>query len=148
MASTSNSQQTSILACEMLHEHGYVQPTSEQRKNLCVCFAETGGVLYGRAFDVVKVPAECNLNDRASITTHIAQIVCAEVKSTNRKSINAEFDGYFFDLTNAELLVAQSLGKQFCFVFMNVITGAVKEMTLQQVFAKARKTYPKMAVAF
>jgi hypothetical protein len=34
------------------------------------------------------------------------------------------------------------------FVFMNVITGAVKEMTLQQVFAKARKTYPKMAVAF
>jgi hypothetical protein len=31
---------------------------------------------------------------------------------------------------------------------MNVITGAVKEMTLQQVFAKARKTYPKMAGAF
>ena len=148
MASPSNSQQTSILACEMLQQNGYVQPTSEQRKNLCVCFAEIGGVLYGRAFDVVKVPAECNLNDRASITAHIAQIVCAEVKSTNRKAINEEFDGYFFDLTNAELLVAQSLGEQFCFVFMNVVTGAVKEMTLQQVFAKARKTYPKMAVAF
>ena len=76
MAGTSNSQQTSILACEMLHPHGYVQPTSEQRKNLCVCFAEIGGVLYGRAFDLVKAPAECNLNDRASITAHLAGVYC------------------------------------------------------------------------
>jgi hypothetical protein len=135
-------------AAEMLRPHGYAVPTAAQRTNLCVSFAEAGCVLYGRAFDVVKCPAECDLNDRGSIAAHIAQILCAEIKSTNRAALGPEFDGYFFDLTNAELLVAQSLGTQFCFVFVNVITGAVKEMTLQQVFAKARKTYPKMAVSF
>lgn len=148
MASASNSQQTAIQAAEILRSHGYVVPSAAQRTNLCVCFAEAGCVLYGRAFDVVECPAGCDLNDRASIATHLAKIRCAEIKSTNRGALGSEFDGYFFDLTNAELLVAQSLGERFCFVFVNVVTGAVKEMTLQQVFAKARKTYPKMAVAF
>jgi len=141
-------KRTASLAVELLLQHGYVEPTAVQRTNLLVCFAESDRVLYGRAFDVVKCPPDVDLNNRASIKPHIGQITVAEIKSTNRRTIGPDFDGYFFDLTNAELLVAQSLGAQFLFVFVNIVTLAIKEMTLQDIFRKARKTYPKMAVLF
>jgi hypothetical protein len=59
-----------------------------------------------------------------------------------------DFSGYFFDLTTAELLVAQSLKNYFKFAFVNTVTKEYMEMTLNQVFAKSKGIYPKWAIRF
>src|SRR6266567_8422366 len=96
---------------------GFITPTGKQRQNLLVAFAKRGKVVYGRAFDVVKLSSPVDLDNLAEVEKHLEQIRVFEVKST-RKKLRPDFSGYFFALTAAEVLVAQSLKKQFGFVLV------------------------------
>ena len=65
-----------------------------------------------------------------------------------KSATKADFGGYFFDLTTAELLVAQSLGDRYRFAFVNTISKTWIDMSLNDIFARARKIYPKWAIMF
>ena len=77
----------------------------------------------------------------------LSQIVFCEIKST-KQTFADDFRGYFFGLTAAEVLVAQSLKDQFRFIFLNTITGSFLELKLNEVFAKARGIYPTWSISF
>lgn len=53
-----------------------------------------------------------------------------------------DFDGYFFSLSTAELLVAQSLGEQFRFAFVNTSSGHVSDRTLRRILQQTKSIYP------
>lgn len=127
---------------------GFVEPTREERRALTIGFAMAGKVLYGAAFDVVQLARDIDLADPADIAANLDAITICEIKSSSRGSIDSDFTGYFFDLTTAELLVAQSLGEAYVFAFVNTMTGAHLELSLTQLLAKARKVYPKWAIRF
>jgi hypothetical protein len=129
---------------------GYITPTAAQKKKIVIAFAKRGCVVYGKAYDILKIRngAKIDLNDQESIERGLDSLVLYEIKSTNKKSIGPEFDKYFFALTTAELLVAQSLKRQFQFVFVNVVSRHHKELTLRQVLAKARGFYPQWSILF
>jgi len=127
---------------------GFHEPSALERRNLCVGFAKVGKVLYGAAFDAIRLAGEVDLGCHESIEQNVDLITVYEVKSTNRPKLDAAFSGYFFDLTTAELLVAQSLGDSYRFAFVNTITGEHLELALSEVFGKARRIYPKWAVLF
>ena len=126
---------------------GFIIPTGKQRQNLLVAFAKRGKVVYGKAFDVVKISAPVNLDDLAEVEKHLEQIRVFEVKST-RKKLRSDFSGYFFALTAAEVLVAQSLKKQFSFVLVNTGTREHLEMSLAEIFARAKGIYPTWSICF
>jgi hypothetical protein len=126
---------------------GFIIPTGNQRQNLLVAFAKKGKVVYGKAFDVVKFSGSVDLNDLAEVEKHLAQIRVFEIKST-RKKLRPDFSGYFFGLTAAEVLVAQSLKKQFGFVLVNTGTREHIEMTLPEIFARAKGIYPTWSICF
>ena len=135
---------TTILVAKKV---GFVIPTGKQRQNLLVAFAKRGKVVYGKAFDVVRLTGTVDLGDLTEVEKHLAQITVFEIKST-RKKLNSDFDGYFFGLTAAEILVAQSLKKQFGFVLVNIGTGKHLEITLSQIFARAKGIYPTWSISF
>jgi len=126
---------------------GYVVPTAKQKRLLLVEFARRNLVVYGKAFDVVRVAGNLNLDDCTEIAAKLDNILLCEVKSSNRK-LPQDFRGYFFALTTAELLVAQSLKERFKFVFVNTVTGTFLELTLQELFARARGIYPTWSIMF
>jgi hypothetical protein len=126
---------------------GFIIPTGKQRQNLLVAFAKRGKVVYGRAFDVVKLSGPVDLDALAEVEKHLEQIRIFEVKST-RKKLRPDFSGYFFALTAAEVLVAQSLKKQFGFVLVNTGTGEHLEMSLSEIFARAKGIYPTWSICF
>jgi len=126
---------------------GFILPTGKQRQNLLVAFAKKGKVVYGKAFDVVKLSGSLDLNDLAEVEKHLAQITVFEIKST-RKKLRPDFSGYFFGLTAAEVLVAQSLKKQFGFVLVNTGTREHIEMSLSEIFARAKGIYPTWSICF
>ncbi len=147
---TTNEKQTAKLAVRVLLEKdvGFQEPSRAERDALLVGFAMRRQVLYGAAFDVIRVARPVDLTDPAAIAAATDAITVYEIKSTNKPATKADFGGYFFDLTTAELLVAQSLNEHYKFAFVNTLTGAWQEMTMPQVFAKARKIYPKWAISF
>jgi hypothetical protein len=143
-------QQTAKRAVQVLLEAdtGFVQPSAIERRALTIGFAMAGKVLYGAAFDVVQVSRPVDLSAPQNIADNLDALTVCEVKSTSKASVKADFRGYFFDLTTAELLVAQSLGSQYKFAFVNTITRTHIELSLTELFARARKIYPKWAVQF
>ena len=142
-------QQTAKKACAILvaKNEGFIVPTARQKANLLVAFAKKGKVVYGRAFDIVKCPASVNLDELPEVEKNLKDLVVMEIKST-RKKLKSDFSGFFFGLSGAEVLVAQSLKSQFKFAFVNTTTGAHLELTLAQMFAKAKGIYSTWSICF
>jgi hypothetical protein len=126
---------------------GFWVPTARQKQNLAVAFAKRGMVVYGKAFDIVRTSGSVNLDDLAEVEQHLGKITIFEIKST-RKKLKPDFSGYFFALTAAEVLVAQSLKKNFKFLFVNTTTGDFLELDLVGIFARARGIYPTWSISF
>lgn len=125
----------------------YLVPTPKQKRHLLVEFARKNLVVYGKAFDVVRLSAEVNLDDGADIGRNLDKVVLCEIKSSNRV-LPGDFKGYFFALTTAELLVAQNLKDRYRFIFVNTETEAFMELTLQEVLGRARGVYPTWSIMF
>jgi hypothetical protein len=146
----SGTQQTAKRAIEVLVSKGvgFHQPTKRERDALLIAFATCGKAIHGAAFDVVRLSGYVDLTDPDAICANIDKLELFEVKSTNRAVIEPDFGGYFFNLTTAELLVAQALGERFRFAFVNTITRDHIELTLQEVFSRARGIYPTWSIKF
>jgi hypothetical protein len=68
------------------------------------------------------------------------KIITFEIKST-RKILKPDFSTFFFSLAGAEVLVAQSLKKQFKFALVNTTTKKHLELDLTEMFARAKGIY-------
>jgi hypothetical protein len=126
---------------------GFVILTARQKLNLLVAFAKKNKVIYGKAFDIVRVTGSIDLDDLLSVEANLHRVTVFEIKST-KKNLKGDFSGFFFGLTGAEVLVAQSLKKQFKFVLVNTITRNHKEIGLAQIFARAKGIYPTWSISF
>lgn len=146
----SHGHQTAKTAVRVLLEKnvGFHEPSRKERDALLVGFAMHRRVLYGAAFDVVRLSRAVELADPEAIAANLDAILVYEIKSTNRPSMKADLRGYFFNITAAELLVAQSLGQQFRFAFVNTLSGDYQEMSLNEVFARSRAMYPAWHIRF
>ena len=126
---------------------GFIIPTAIQKQNLLVAFAKKNMVIYGKAFDIVRLSGKVNLDDLADVERSLDKVTIFEIKST-KKRLQADFGKHFFSLTAAEMLVAQSLKKNFRFVFVSTANGNYLELGLVGIFAKARGIYPGWSICF
>jgi hypothetical protein len=145
-----SSQQTAKKAAEFLAKQDPLVrvPTKKEKTNLLIAFARKNKVIYGNAFDVVRLGKNIDLNVIESVIDNIQHITLLEVKSTRKENIDENFSGYFFGLTTAELLVAQNLGDRYRFIFVNTVTGHTLELKLNEIFAKAKGIYPQWSISF
>ena len=145
-------QGTARKAVKILVElnQGYIEPNKRERINLVIAFAKRNKIIYGKAFDIVKIKGskKIDLENIEEIERHLEYIIIYEVKSTNKKDIKQSFEKYFFGLSTAELLVAQNLKEYFKFIFVNTVTRETMELTLKQLFEKAKGIYPVWSIQF
>ena len=146
-----NQHRTAKNAIKILIEKNrdFKEPTKTERENLLRAYAKKNKVLYNRAFDIVKVKGKnVNLKEFEDVVSNLDRITIYEVKSTSRDNIDKKFKNYFFALTTAELLIAQSLKDHFKFIFVNTKTGDDLELTLNEIFKKSRGIYPSWSIRF
>ena len=140
-------QKTAKKAAEILVSKnlGFIVPTAGQKLNLLIAFAKKNKVVYGKAFDIVKLSEPVVLDDLVDLEQNLQKVTIFEIKSTKKK-LTSDFSSFFFALTGAEVLVAQSLKKQFKFALVNTSTGEHVEMDLAQIFARAKGIYPTWSI--
>jgi hypothetical protein len=145
-------QGTAKKAIKMLLElqQGYMEPNRKSRLNLVIAFAKRNKVIYGKAFDIIRIKTtkKINFENLDEVEKNLDDIIIYEVKSTNKKDLKHNFEKYFFGLSTAELLVAQNLKEYFRFIFVNTITKETMELSLKQVFEKAKGIYPVWSIQF
>ena len=144
---TGNATAKKAAAILVAKQIGFMLPTQKQRQNLLVAFVKKNMVVYGRAFDIVKLLGDVDLDDLASVEANLKSIRIYEIKST-KKNLPSDFSKYFFGISAAEVLVAQSLKGYFKFIFVNINTGDFLELDLAQMFARARGIYPSWSIMF
>jgi len=149
MSNLDSGSKTASKAAKLLADKGvgYVVPTAKQKKNLVVACVKQEKIVYGKAFDVVRLTGKVDSDSLEDVEAKLAQILFCEIKST-KQDFDDEFRGYFFGISAAEDLVAQNLKEQFRFIFVNTITGAHLELKLNEVFARARGIYPTWSISF
>lgn len=149
MADKSSNKLTAATAKRLLCERDptfrLVRPG--QKKRIVIEFAKSGCVVYGQAFDLVRCDPLVDLDDPEAIARALPSLQLYELKSSNRNLLPG-FADYFFSFSTAELLVAQSIGERFRFVFVNIFSGEILDISLREVFAKARAIYPSWSVKF
>ena len=146
-----SNQATARRAKQILIEKtiGYRDVNEEERATPAQAFAAAGYVIYGKAFDLIRISGTAvDLSDlpavREAVRKH--QIVLIEVKATSVKARGDDFRGHFFSMSTAELLVAQSLRELFRFVFVHTASGAHHEVTLRDVMRRAGAIYPTWSI--
>jgi hypothetical protein len=141
--------QTAKKAAQILvrSDAAFVVPTAKQKLLLLVECAKRNLVVYGKAFDIIKLAATVNLDDPVEVGSNLDKITLCEIKSSSRK-LPKDFKGYFFALTTAELLVAQNLKQRYKFVLVNTVTETYMELSLQEMFGRARGIYPTWSIMF
>ena len=144
---TGNATANKAAAILVAKQIGFMLPTAKQRQNLLIAFAKKNMVVYGKAFDIVKLLGDVNLDDLESVEKSLEKIRIYEIKST-KKNLPSDFSKYFFGISGAELLVAQSLRGYFKFIFVNINTGDFLELDLAQIFARAKGLYPSWSICF
>ena len=148
-----NNQRTAKKAVKILvakDNNIYKDLSAAEKRNLVIAFAFKDKIVYGKAFDLVKLEnkASVDFSDINDIQQKIKNIIVCEIKSTNKKTKRDNFEGYFFGLSTAELLVAQNLKSNYRFIFVNVLTEDILELTLKQIFEKAKGIYPQWSISF
>jgi hypothetical protein len=140
---------TAELAGRILEKKGcgFVVPSPELRQALLMECARRGYAIYAKAFDVIKITDSNIVVSELDPAKHFDSLLICEVKSTNRP-LSPSWSGYFFSLSTAELLIAQSLQEKFRFVFVNTTTEAYLEMGLIDIFKRARAIYPSWSIRF
>jgi len=103
---------------------------------------------YSKAFDLVRCDVGVNYDDVDDIRKNLNKIVIYEIKSTNKISVKADFSGYFFSISTAELLTAQNLGERYRFAFVNTISKTYFDLSLKDIFVKAKGIYPAWSIQF
>lgn len=141
---------TARRAVELLLEQDarYRCPTRAERLALMVGFAKLGQTLNGAAFDAVRLDRSIDLLDPDAIAASVDAVTICEIKSTNQKKIGPDLKGYFFNITAAEQLTAQSLGSRYRFVFVNTVTAEHQELSFAEIMSRARGLYPAWHIRF
>ncbi len=144
-----NNKRTAEIAAKFLCEiDSSFKILDKKEKGILVsAFASKNKIVYGRAFDIIKLRKDVNLMDHKEITENLENITLYEIKSTSRK-LKKDFKGYFFSLSTAELLTAQNLREHFKFIFVNTKSKEFFELTLQELFAKSKNIYPSWSISF
>ncbi len=71
-------QKTAKKAVEFfVAEHGYIAPTKQLRRHVAMAFAGKGKVVYGQAFDAVRVldGGEVDFEDLSSVEANLSNLV-------------------------------------------------------------------------
>jgi hypothetical protein len=148
-------QETAKQAKEWLitkrQQRGYRAVDRNERVKVVQAFAAHNKVVYGQAFDLVRISAGADPKffDLDDLTAAVArkEIILIEVKASRiERTGSGQFGGHFFSISTAELLVAQSLGDLFKFAFVNTKTEEAYEVSLQQIYRRAKAIYPTWSI--
>ena len=129
-------------------DQGFHVPSKTERKNILVAFAERGLALHSKAFDIVKSDVTLDYKVLTEVRKNLRFLVIYEIKSTSNKNVKEDFGRHFFSISPAEMLTAQNLRERYRFVFVNTLTNTVLDLSLKEIYEKAKGIYPSWSIQF
>lgn len=122
----------------LLNADWIARPRGRPLRILLDALARDGKAIKASAFDALAMPAYVNLSDPDSVQAHLAEIVFIEIKTANQARVRPGFDGFFFALTENEIIASDLLGSQHRVALFNKLTGEILLTSVPEIVARSK----------
>lgn len=115
---------------------------------LMAALEENGVVIKRSSFDAIALPEGrvVDFTDAAAVAASLPDMVFVEIKTANQERVRPDFSGFFFALTEGELVASEVLGPRHCVMLLNKATGTMLLTSVPEILARARSTNWQVSV--
>ncbi len=124
------------------------RPKGRALDNLMAALKESGVVIKGSRFDAVALLIDrvVDFTDAAAVKANLPDMVFVEIKTANQERVRPDFSGFFFALTEGELVASEALGSRHRVMLLNNATGTMPLTSVPEILARARSTNWQVSV--
>ncbi|HEY7578371.1 MAG TPA: hypothetical protein VH855_12310 [Acetobacteraceae bacterium] len=100
------------------------------------------------SFDAVGLPEGrvVDFTDKGAVKANLEDMVFVEIETANQARVRPDFSGFFFALTEGELLASEALGRRHRVMLLNKATGTMLLTSVPEILARARSTNWQVSV--
>ena len=129
-------------------KHWVPRPKGKGLKILLATLAESGVSIKGSSFDAIA----CEDSDRIDFTDSISvraalpRMMFIEIKTANQARVRPGFSGFFFALTESEIMAAEVLKSRHCVALYNKLSGELLLTSVSDILARAKSMNWQLSV--
>lgn len=129
-------------------EHWVQRPKGAGLKVLLAALRESGIVVKGSSFDAISLPsaAQIDFTNPAEVMAALPDMCFVEIKSANQARVKPGFAGFFFALTEGEILAAEALGHRHRVALFNKLSGELQLTSASEILARSRSSNWQLSV--
>jgi len=124
------------------------RPSGTELKNIITALNRERIHIKKSCFDAIEILncATINFLDVDDICNNILNMVFIEIKTSNQKRVKPDFSGFFFALTEAEIVAAELLGDRFRVALFNNITKVILLTTVTNIIKRSKSMNWQLSV--
>lgn len=124
----------------------YPRPRGPELKTLLAALAADGIMIRPTSFDAIAAPRPLSFDDPSLLRGQLQQSTFIEIKTANQPRVKPGFAGFFFALTEAEIIAAEQLGPRHRVVLFNNLTGEMLSTSVPEILARSKSTNWQVSV--
>ncbi|HET8815957.1 MAG TPA: hypothetical protein VFM61_00750, partial [Pseudidiomarina sp.] len=129
-------------------DNWYRRPKGNELKILLEVLLEKGISIKARSFDAISLPSgfSVDFSDRESIASNFDDMCFIEIKTASQNRVKSDFSGFFFALTENEIMASKALGERHRVALYNKHTGNIVLTTVSKILDDAKSTTWQVSV--
>jgi hypothetical protein len=129
-------------------EHWIQRPKGTALKVLLAALRETGVNIKGSSFDAISLPnaSLVDFSNAAEVKAALPMMCFVEIKSANQSRVKPGFAGFFFALTESEIVAAEALGARHRVALYNKLTGELQLTSVPEILARTKSSNWQLSV--
>lgn len=128
--------------------HFVARPKGSALDTLMAALKQSGTIVKRTSFDAIALPVGrvVDFTDAAAVKVSLPDMVFVEIKTANQVRVRPDFSGFFFALTEGELIASEALGSRHRVMLLNKVTGTILLTSVPEILARARSTNWQVSV--
>lgn len=129
-------------------EHWVQRPKGIGLKVLLAALHETGVTIKGSSFDAISLPNASRIDfaNAQEVQAALPSMCFVEIKSANQSRVKPGFGGFFFALTEGEIVAAEALGPRHRVALYNKLTGELQLTSVPEILARTKSSNWQLSV--
>lgn len=130
------------------HDDWIPRPAGAGLKVLLHLLREKGLNIKGSSFDAVHVPGIRDLDfaDPTAVAAALPTMTFIEIKTASQPRVRPGFAGFFFALTEGEIIAADVLGSRHRVALFNKLSGEILMTSVPEILARSKSQNWQLSV--
>lgn len=126
--------------------HWVPRPRGANLKMLLEELAATGISIKASSFDAIALDPSIDMTDRQQVRASLPAITFVEIKTANQSRVKPGFNGFFFALTESEIVAAEQLGSRHRVALFNALTSEMLLTSVPEIIGRAKSMNWQLSV--